>query len=97
MRRIVLTLTDDEYAMLEASAEADRRTVREMAAWLVTRPQFQADWTYRPQPNVPLPQPQPFPPPGLRITSTDRTTGVRCYACEIPGSIGGHVCTFVAN
>lgn len=38
MRRIVLTLTDDEYANLEARAQADRRTVRDMAARLVTLP-----------------------------------------------------------
>lgn len=50
MRRITLTLTDEEYAVLEQRAAQERRTPREMAAYLVTRPAFTAwaDWTWRP-------------------------------------------------
>lgn len=39
MHKITLRLTDTEYADLEARAETDRRTPKQMAEYLVTRPQ----------------------------------------------------------
>jgi len=37
-KRIMITLTDEEFALLEQKAAQERRTPREMAAYLVTRP-----------------------------------------------------------
>jgi hypothetical protein len=36
-RRLTITLSDEEYAALEAEAAQERRSPREMAAYLVTR------------------------------------------------------------
>lgn len=38
MRRITITLTDEEYVDLEARAQAERRSPAQQAAYLVTRP-----------------------------------------------------------
>lgn len=54
-KRLTIMLTDAEYEALEARAAAERRTPREMAAYLATRPAgltFIPDWTYRPQPWI---------------------------------------------
>lgn len=88
MRRIVLTLTDEEYANLEQRAQADRRSVRDMAARLVTQPDLiRADWTWRPQPWV-----NPY-------TATSGTlTAPPCYACQNPaGRTAEHTCVRINN
>lgn len=48
-KRLTITLTDEEYAYLEQRAAADRRSVRDMAARLVTQTGVivTPDWTYR--------------------------------------------------
>lgn len=56
MKRITLTLTDEEYAALEQQAQAERRSVRGMAAYLVTKPQgwtVRPDWTWYPHQTLP--------------------------------------------
>jgi hypothetical protein len=86
MKRIVLTLTDQEYAELERRAQQERRTPREMAAWLVTRPQevtYQVDWTYRP----PVYPQQWWQTP---IISTPATGG--CPGCLSPTGAFTHTC-----
>lgn len=84
-KRITITLTDDEYAYLEQRASADRRSVRDMAARLVTQPGITigADWTYRP----PV-YPQLWPP---AITS-GTTLNPSCWACKYPDSSSSHTC-----
>lgn len=93
-KRITLILTDDEYAFLEQRAQQERRTVREMAAYLVTRPAYHADWTYRYLTPYVAPQ-SPFLPP-FTVTSSG-TTGVTCYACSVPGANGTHICGLGAS
>lgn len=80
MRRITITLTDEEYADLERRAEQERRTPREMAAYLVSRPQplIRADWTYRPQSFIPY----------TGITSG----GDSISQCQFCGQSGSHNC-----
>ncbi len=60
MRRIVLTLTDDEYEVLEQRAASERRTPRDMAARLVTAPEQMMTIT-----TVPISSPtwNPYWPP----------------------------------
>lgn len=82
-KRLTITLTDEEYAYLEQRAQADRRTVRDMAARLVTAPQLTADWTYRP-PTYP----QLWP---LAITSGS-TVVPSCRACSHPDTSAAHTC-----
>ncbi len=71
MKRITISLTDEEYADLEQRAQQERRTPREMAAYLVTHPQgwtYTPDWTYRPFPNT-----LPYLTPPYIIRTTDNT------------------------
>lgn len=81
MRRITLSLTDEEYAELERRAAQERRTPREMAAYLVTRP---------PVLTIPYPQPTTYPLQWWQI-STDNTLNPlsRCASC---GLYGSHLC-----
>lgn len=87
MRRITITLTDEEYAALERQAEQDRRTPREMAAYLVTHsqksPTIWPDWTYRPL----VPAQQWWQTP---IISRGTTGG--CAACLSPTGAFNHTC-----
>lgn len=83
MKRITLTLTDEEYAELERRAAQERRTPREMAAYLVTRP---------PVLTIPYTPPTTYPQQWWQnpVISTDRTIGLsRCAAC---GASGSHLC-----
>lgn len=58
-RRLTIVLSDDEYAALEARAAQERRTVRQMAEWLVTRPSLIIS---QPNPYVQLWQYAPWNP-----------------------------------
>lgn len=79
MKRITITLTDEEYAQLERDAEQERRTVREMAAYLVAKkPLFRADWTWRPQPAW--------------VPHTQIGSGTTTLVCQC-GLSGPHNCT----
>lgn len=86
MKRITLSLTDEEHAELERRAAQERRTPREMAAYLVTKSQpwpFAPDWTYRPEIGT-------FPYRPVPTITTDRTYDInrRCVC----GQIGWHLC-----
>lgn len=89
MRKLTIRLDDTEYAALEERARQERRTVRDLAAYLVTRPPNL--WEHVPvTPWTPLMPPFKVDP----IVTTDRTTRttVRCPACTIPGSVQAHTC-----
>lgn len=83
-RRITITLTDEEYAILEQRAAQDRRSPREMAAYLMTR---QPSWTdyIRPVPYV-APIQQPW------TTYTTGNTDQLCPACTNPRTTADHTC-----
>lgn len=96
MKRLTIVLSDEEYALLEQRAQQDRRTPREMAAFLVTRPQgwtYTPDWTWRPNPVI---APQIGLPNSERwiIKTTDHTTGnLICAGCVAPNTAGiAHTC-----
>lgn len=83
MKRIVLTLTDEEYANLERRAQQERRTPREMAAWLVTRPET-ITIPYSPPTTYPL---MPWQNP---VISGSTTGG--CAGCFSPNGAFTHTC-----
>ena len=87
MRRITLSLTDEEYAELERRAAQERRTPREMAAFLVTKSQpwpFTPDWTHRP---IPYPSIAPQVPAPWITKTTDGTGNLLCGGCTSPGML----------
>ncbi len=76
MRTITIRLTDEEYGELERRAIEDRRSVRQMAERLVTKPEPSlgiggADWTWRPQ-TVPYTSPTICDVKPLNLTSGHR-------------------------
>lgn len=84
MRRIVLTLTDEEYDLLEQKAQQERRTPREMAAYLVTRPQSIL---------MPYTPPTTYPQQWWQQPTISRTTATDSISrCQICGQSGGHLC-----
>lgn len=75
MPRITITLTEEEYGDLERLALAERRSVRDMAAYLVTRPRPAV--TFLPAPYT---QPVPMPsvwPPNVICGPSDGTSDVK--------------------
>jgi hypothetical protein len=84
MRRLTIVLTDEEYAALEARAEADRRTPKQMAERLVTQPPLVLQ-----PPILPVGQPwNPIWPPtvwsGTLATSGDDITLTTGRGLSVP-------------
>lgn len=79
MRKLTIRLDNDEYAALEERARQERRTVRDLAAYLVTRPPSLWDVPVTPW------MPAPANPPTTPTVVTDRTSG-GCMACCNPGA-----------
>ena len=74
MKRITITLTDEEYSLLETQAQTQRRSVREMAGFLVARPQ--PILTFQPAPIISPPWNPIWPP---NVWSGDLTTRPNGY------------------
>lgn len=77
MKRITITLTDAEYDALEYTAQQERRSVRDMAAYLVTKHAQQ----------------RPVTMGGLTIRTQPQTWIQNgCAACHLTGAGLTHTC-----
>jgi hypothetical protein len=68
-KQLTIVLTDEEFSLLETQAQTQRRSVREMAGFLVTRPQ---QFQLQAFPIGPAPI-NPIWPPNVWCGTTDAT------------------------